>query len=65
MMIKNEHGVAIHYEKAIKLMDSDICETIRKEFGQRSEADFFNEYCRRHRKKFHKEFGPNTPDPEC
>jgi hypothetical protein len=65
MMIKNEHGVAIHYEKAICLMDSDLRETIRKELGPCAEGKFFSEYCRRHRKQFHREFGPNTPDPEC
>lgn len=65
MMIKNEHGVAIHYEKAIKLMDSNLREVIRKEMGTCGEDKFFSEYCRRHRKQFHREFGPNTPDPEC
>ena len=65
MMIKNEHGVAIHYEKAFKLMDMDIREALKKELGPCADNKFFAEYCRRHRKQFHKEFGPNTPDPEC
>jgi hypothetical protein len=65
MMIKNEHGVAIHYEKAIALMDKDIRESVRKELDPFSEAAFFSEYCKRHRRRFHKEFGPNTPDPAC
>ena len=65
MMIKNEHGVAIHYEKAYKLMDREVREAVRKEFVSCSESRFFAEYCKRHRKQFHKEFGPNTPDPEC
>jgi hypothetical protein len=33
--------------------------------GQCTENKFFSEYCRRHRKQFQREFGPNTPDPEC
>ena len=65
MLIKNEHGVAIHFEKAFAMMDTDIRESVHKEFDPCSEAAFFSEYCRRHRKRFHKEFGPNTPDPEC
>ena len=65
MMIKNEHGVAIHYEKAVTLMDNGIRESVRKELDPSSEAAFFSEYCKRHRRLFHKEFGPNTPDPEC
>ena len=65
MMIKNEHGVAIHYEKAFKLMDNDIRESVRKELDPFSEAAFFFEYCKRHRRRFRKEFSPNTPDPDC
>ena len=65
MMIKNEHGVAIHYEKAFKLMDRDLRGAVQKELGPCSETRFFFEYCRRHRKQFHREFGPNMPDPEC
>lgn len=65
MMIKNEHGVAIHYEKAVALMDNDIRESVRKELDPCSEDAFFSEYCKRHRRRFHKEFGPNTPDPSC
>jgi len=65
MMIKNEHGVAIHYEKAFDLMDGDLRETLQKELDPCAEARFFSEYCKRHRKQFHREFGPNMPDPEC
>lgn len=64
-MIKNEHGVAIHYEKAITLMDHDVRESVRKELDPNSEAAFFSEYCKRHRRRFRKEFGPNMPDPAC
>ena len=65
MMIKNEHGVAIHYEKAYHLMNGYLREKVRKEFGPCDETRLFFEYCRRHREQFHQEFRPNTPDPEC
>lgn len=65
MLIKNEHGAAIHYEKAFALMDYDIREAVQNELAPCPEATFFCEYCKRHRRCFHREFGPNTPDPEC
>ncbi len=63
MMIKNEHGAAIHYEKALRLMDVDLRDSLQEELGPCTEPRFFSEYCRRHRKQFQREFGPNTPDP--
>jgi hypothetical protein len=65
MMIKNEQGVAINFEAAEKRMDKDIKKDIKARLGAGDEGAFFAEYCRCHRVRFGREFGPNTPDPGC
>jgi hypothetical protein len=68
MLIKNEHGVAIYYEKAFAMMDHTIRESVLEMVdpcSECSESMIFCEYCKRHRRQFHEEFGPNMPDPEC
>lgn len=65
MMIKNEQGVAINYEAAVKRMDKELKKELQAKLGTCDEITFFTAYCKSHRAKFHKEFGPNTPDPEC
>lgn len=65
MMIKNDQGVAISYEAAVKRMDKTIKEELKAKLGTCDEGTFFSEYCKCHRAKFGREFGPNTPDPGC
>lgn len=65
MMIKNEHGVAINYEAALKRMNSEIKGEVREKLGECDECTFFSEYCKCHRARLGAEFGPNTPDPDC
>lgn len=65
MMIKNEQGVAINYEAAVKRMDKQIVGEILAKKGEMDEFAFFGEYCKYHRTKYKREFKPNTPDPGC
>jgi hypothetical protein len=64
-MIKNEQGVAINYEAAVKRMDKQIMDELQAKMANVDEHSFFVEYCKCHRAKFKKEFKPNTPDPGC
>jgi hypothetical protein len=65
MMIKNEQGVAINYEAAVKRMDKGIKDELKVKLGACDEGTFFAEYCKCHRTKHGREFVPNTPDPSC
>lgn len=66
MKITTSKGESIDFEAAHNLMDFDLCEEIHRdgvgygETEQQGEQDFYNEYCRRHLKKFGEPFAPDA-----
>ena len=54
--VVNEDGDVIYYEYAVAMMDDDLREELHSKLAPCLEQEFFNEYCRAHRKKFNEDF---------
>lgn len=50
--VVNEYGVNIDYDLAVSMMDDDLREEIHGEFAPCTDQQFFDEYVKRHAKKF-------------
>jgi hypothetical protein len=62
MYVKNQCGVLIDFEVAVKLMDDEIRELTHEE-GHDSEQAFFDAYCQNHLEAYGEEFELNTQNP--
>lgn len=61
--IVNEYGVTIDYEIAENLMDSDLREKIAYDLQLTSDQEFFNIYCKEHKKVFGEEWELSKANP--
>ena len=56
MMIRNEWGVEMDFDKVVKLMDAEIKEDLKKRIMPCNEQGFYDTYCEDHYLKFGCEF---------
>ena len=63
--VKNEYGIAIHYDVAVSMMDDEIREELHNAtFPPCTEQDFFDAYAIAHENKFHEPWVLNTQNPQ-
>lgn len=56
MKVINKCGTSINFDVAVTLMDEQLKEEIHNEIAPCTEQSFFNEYERRHEKKYGEEW---------
>lgn len=57
--VTTSRGEIINFEAVANAMDSELREEINEELAPCTEQEFYDEYCRRHIKKFGEEFAPD------